>query len=274
MNLIKRKFLAVSRNHTLIFPEMKTFVKINLVAALLIVGGGTCQAQEAEKKTHLIILSGQSNMGAMLQHDRTFDPLMKAAFPNDELVTVKQAKGGAPIRLWYKKWAPANRAATEKEIIGGLYGTLIELTKKRLNGKKPDTITFIWMQGESDAKKDYYEVYAKSFNGLMLQFRNDLGRKDINFIIGRINDYGSSVKFNPEWEEIRKIQVALADSDPNGSWIDTDDMNSPINNLHLSHKGSSVLGTAFATQAIKMIKGDKTKKAGVAANASDKAAGK
>jgi hypothetical protein len=251
---------------------MKTFAQINLAATLLIVAITACQTQAAEKKTHLIILSGQSNMGGMFQHDRMYDPMVKAAFPNDEIITIKHARGGQPIRRWCKKWAPANRAATEKETTGDLYDQMIESTKKTLARKKAeklDTITFLWMQGESDAKKDYYEVYARSFNGLLDQLRNDLGRKDINFIIARISDHSKRA----EWEKIRKIQVDLADSDPNGAWLDTDDMNGPRDGLHYTREGYNKLGAAFATQAIKMIKGDKTKKPGVAANAPDKTAG-
>ena len=231
--------------------EMKTLVKISLAATFLFVGIFTGQTQAAEKNRHLIILAGQSNMGGMLRHDRTFGPLMKAAFPNDELLTIKSARGGQPIRRWYKKWAPANRDATESETAGDLYDQMIKSTKKVIGDKKPDTVTFLWMQGESDAKKDYYEVYAESFNGIITQLKNDLQRNDINFVIGRISDHD---KRRDEWQQIRKIQVELANSSDRGAWIDTDEMNGEKDGLHYDKPGYQMLGTTFAKQTIKFIK--------------------
>ena len=45
------------------------------------------------KDTHLIIMSGQSNMGNM-DPSVLLKPIMRAAFPDDEMVSVKGAWGG------------------------------------------------------------------------------------------------------------------------------------------------------------------------------------
>lgn len=45
------------------------------------------------------------------------------------------------------------------------------------------------MRGERDAKEKHRKVYEKSLTGLSSQLSNDLERKDINFIIGRLSDF-------------------------------------------------------------------------------------
>ncbi|MGM0490933.1 MAG: sialate O-acetylesterase, partial [Planctomycetota bacterium] len=63
------------------------------------------EAQEQDK--HLFILSGQSNM-AGLDPDISFTPTVTQAFGQDNVIVVKDAQGGQPIRRWYKQWKPAH----------------------------------------------------------------------------------------------------------------------------------------------------------------------
>jgi len=78
----------------------------------------TAAASAAEGKVRLFILSGQSNM-AGLPPEISFTPTVKEAFADDEVIVVKDAVGGQPIRRWYKQWKPANGPAPEKT--GELY---------------------------------------------------------------------------------------------------------------------------------------------------------
>ena len=69
-------------------------------------------------KVRLFILSGQSNM-SKLNPDISFTPTVKKAFPGDQIIVIKDASGGQPIRQWYKNWhsgstpTPAAEAGTK-----------------------------------------------------------------------------------------------------------------------------------------------------------------
>ena len=73
---------------------MKPILLISLFATLL--AGSSLWG-----KTHLFILSGQSNM-AGLKPAISFTPTVKKLLARDECIVVKSAKGGEPIRRWYK----------------------------------------------------------------------------------------------------------------------------------------------------------------------------
>ena len=140
---------------------------------------------------------------------------------------VKDASGGQPIRRWYKKWAPGKGAAPKKGKNGDLYDRLMTKVKAETQGKTIHTVTFVWMQGERDAKEQHGDVYAKSMRGLVDQLAADLKRKEINFVIGRLSDFSNGNKKYKNWDEVRKAQAEVADADERGAWIDTDDLNGP-----------------------------------------------
>ena len=124
------------------------------------------------------------------------------------------------------------------------------------------TVTFVWMQGERDANERHGEVYGASLNGLFDQLAADLGRDDLNFVVGRLSDFDMSNKRYPHWTKVRTQQVNLAEKNPNCVWVDTDDLNdgtnrrgnSIKNDLHYSASGYVILGQRFADQAIQLIK--------------------
>lgn len=216
-------------------------------------------ARGAEPGKHLFILSGQSNM-AGLNPDISFTPAVAAEFGKENIIVVKLAEGGQPIYRWYKKWKPAQGETPEKT--GDLYDQLITRVKTAIKDEKIQTVTFVWMQGERDAREKYGEVYEASLKGLIDQLREDLGRNDINIIIGRISDFDMLNKKYPHWTMVREIQVKVAEAGPRSAWVNTDDLNDGkmkqgkeiINDLHCSADGYKILGERFAQQAIALIK--------------------
>ena len=150
----------------------------------------------ADAGKHLFLLSGQSNM-SRFQHKQFFIPAVQAAYGADHVIVIKNAQGGQPISKWYKAWTSGKGEKPEKT--GELYDSLIENIKEEAAGIKIKSVTFIWMQGEADAKAGNVDVYAKSFRGLLEQLEKDLKRKDINIIIGRLSDYGLKKRSNPKW---------------------------------------------------------------------------
>lgn len=217
----------------------------------------SCDAQQEEK--HVFILSGQSNMARLLPEE-SFTPTIEAAFGKENVIIVKDALGGQPIRRWYRDWKPLK--GDEPKAQPDLYDSLLTKVLTATSEKQIETITFIWMQGERDAREEYGEIYERSLLGLYNQLSDDLKRKDINFIIGRLSDFDMLNEKYPHWTMIRNIQVKVAASNPRFSWIDTDDLNDGYNkngkeikdDLHMSVEGYITLGKRFAEKSIQLIK--------------------
>ncbi len=209
---------------------------------------------------HLFILSGQSNMAGM-DPNLTFIPAVQEAFGKDRVIVVKYAMGAQPIRHWYKDWRPAEGDPPEG-LKPYLYNRLMRKVNEAIKDQTIASVSFIWMQGERDAKEGHGEVYAASLRGVIDQVAGDLQREQINFVIGRLSDYDMSNQKCPHWTMVRDAQVKVAEDDDRGAWVDTDDLNEgknkkgkEVNNdLHYSVEGYKVLGKRFADKAIALIK--------------------
>lgn len=206
----------------------------------------------AEGKTRLFILSGQSNM-AGLRPEVSFTPTVTKAFAGDEILVVKSAQGGQPIRRWFTEWkAPEGAKIKIAGKHGDLYDVLMKQVASATKGKPIDSVVFVWMQGERDARENLDAVYEASLRGLIGQLERDLKRKDIKVVIGRLSDNNNGTR---GWDAVRAAQVKFADSDPRFAWVDTDDLNGPKNDLHYTSDGYAELGRRFANRAIELIAG-------------------
>ena len=221
----------------------------------------TLTAEEKNKGAHLFILSGQSNM-KKLNPAVSFTPTVEKEFGKDKVIVVKDAESGQSIQRWYKKWSHNGSKKTDK--VGDLYDRLMKKVNEAIKGQKITSVTFVWMQGESDSKGSRSSVYEESLNGLIKQVKTDLKVDSLNVVIGRISDWGISKR--KSWVKIRESHVKVAESLPNGTWVDTDDLNdlkskdgSVKNDLHYSPEGFRILGQRFAEKAIELIKKGKAK---------------
>ena len=216
-------------------------------------------ADKADQGKHLFILSGQSNMAGM-NPKVSFAPTVAAKFGKENVIVVKSAQGGQPIRKWYKKWTDANGKPSKSA--GERYDILMKQVSLAIKGQTLKSVTFVWMQGERDARENHGKVYEASLKGLLAQLSGDLKRQDINFVIGRLSDWGLKNSGRPDWKLIREVQVKVADGSPRGAWVDTDDLNDGLNekgkeikdDLHYSVKGYTLLGKRFAEKSIELIK--------------------
>lgn len=166
---------------------------------------------QKQKGKHLFILSGQSNM-ELLRSKESFIPKLNKSFGKRNVIVVQFAKGSQFIRKWYKDWIPA--VENESKVAPYLYDSLMIKVKKAIRNKEIATLTFVWMQGERDARKSRGAVYKRSLLGLHKQLSDELGRTDVNFVIGRLSDFGLVKKGWPDWMQIRNIQVEVAESNP------------------------------------------------------------
>ncbi len=213
---------------------------------------------DREQGRHLFILSGQSNM-AGLRPEESFIPAVEKEFGPTDVIVVKDALGGQPIRRWFKAWKDSEGNAPESA--GDLYDRLMARVDSVVAGTPLRSVTFLWMQGERDAREQHGEVYAESLRGLYEQLSDDLGRRDINFVIGRLSDFDMTNERYPHWTMIREAQVEVAENSSRGAWVDTDDLNDGMNrsgteinnDLHYSAEGYVELGRRFASAAIDLI---------------------
>jgi hypothetical protein len=213
--------------------------------------------------THLFILSGQSNMAGLKEaRENSFLPELAKLLPDADIQHIKVARGGQPIRLWVTEWddiaekkglTPLNQKPT-------FYPQIIATYKNKFPGEtKPDSITFLWMQGEKDAKTGLAPAYEASLKQLIANLRRDLDASNMNVVIGRISDHSPGPDLQPGWEKVREVQVAIAESDPHGAWVDTDDTNDkikneqPVNDLHYTPEGYDLFGRRLARQAVSLI---------------------
>ena len=218
-----------------------------------------CVAAEPDDNgKHLFILSGQSNMVGM-NPDVSFTPAVTKAFGKDKVIVVKDAHGGQSIRSWGKtnhEFPPPTTGRVPK-VRGELYDRLMEKVKAAIAGQPLKTVTFVWMQGESDLNNTAYDAYLKEVLG---QLEADLAFRKINLVIGRISDAGlDGGKRREGILTIRRVQQEFAEAHPQGAWVDTDDLNDKkdgekvVHDLHYTKEGYEILGTRFAAKAIELI---------------------
>lgn len=233
-------------------------MKLKLVLVLFCIGFILHISCSQEQGKHLFILSGQSNM-VRLNPEESFIPTLEKAYGKNNIVVVKDAMGSQPISRWYKNWKSSNGEIPKQR--GDLYNRLLEKVRDSVKNQKIASVTFIWMQGERDARMKWADVYEQSLIGLYNQLSEDLNRTDINLVIGRLNDFDMANEKWPHWTKIRDIQVKVGNSNTRFEWVNTDDLNDgfnpqgkPVNNdLHMSVSGFRILGERFANKSIQLI---------------------
>jgi hypothetical protein len=213
----------------------------------------------AEKSGHLFILSGQSNMTGGLEQG--FTETMIKALGKDQVTIVRSMRSGRGIRFWVKDFDLPEGHELSGKLTGGNgeeYPRLLQAIKDAGDARAFKTVTFIWMQGESDANRDLGVVYEKSFNALLTQLKTDLGIEKLHFVIGRISNYGLHGESEEAWKRMREVQVRLSESNKLGAWIDTDDLNggdekNPHGELHYPAEQYPKLGERFGKKALQQL---------------------
>lgn len=235
------------------------FRRSMLAVAVVAVMTGLAVAED--KPVHVFILSGQSNMAGM-NPKAGFEQEAAKLFPDADVPYIKVARGGRPIRLWVSQWNDIAKKHKLKTMSQGTeyYSPILKQFQAIIEKHpKPASVTFCWMQGERDAKENLSAAYEEALGTLIANLRSDLKQPNMNFVIGRLSDFGSTA----EWEAVRKAQVSLAENDPRGAWVDCDDLNDKEKNgqkrddLHYTKDGYELLGRRYVRQAKALIEGRK-----------------
>ena len=224
---------------------------------LLLLSTPSLALEESAEGRHLFILSGQSNMTPTL--GGAFRSCVEKTFGKENVIVVRTGHPGQPIKQWYKAWQPPKGMKDDKpEKNGNLYDVLIQTVRKTIKDKPIASVTFVWMQGEADAGSGWGRVYAKSFMGLINQLKGDLERDQINFVVGRINEYWLEKQ---DGALMRTVLQKLGEDHAHGDWVDTDDLNRGVNpwggysfeDGHYPPAGYVVMGQRFAKKACRLI---------------------
>lgn len=250
------------RKNGMLIPSVHRLRAIYAVFFITLLAPCSAQAEEkaaAEKSGHLFILSGQSNMTGGLESG--FASAVTKALGKDQVTIVRSMRSGRGIRFWVKDY----ELPEDHELHGKLrsgngeeYPRLLQAIKDAGDPRAFKTVTFIWMQGESDGWRDLSVAYEKSFKTLYHQLKTDLGLEKMHFVIGRISDFGLHGERKEGWKRMREVQVHLAESDALGAWIDTDDLNggdekNPHGELHYPAEQCPKLGERFGKKALEQL---------------------
>lgn len=221
----------------------------NVLSAVLVTVALASHCAAGESGQHLFILSGQSNMVG-LDPAVSFTPAVIKEFGKENVIVLKDAHDGQRICRWVKNWKGPERDRPQGGAV--LYDRMLAKVNSTTKDKPINSVTLVWMQGESDAKREG-RLYAASLRALIGQLRADLARNDVAVVMGRIGDF-KNVRF-PESELVRQAQVAVAEADPLVEWVDTDELNGPGNAVHYTEEGYKALGSLFAEKAIELVRG-------------------
>jgi len=235
------------------------------IASLMGFGSAVAQSRQLDSRkteasgNHLFILAGQSNMTDGLKAG--FTKIAEQAFTREKLTIAHQCKPGRGIRFWDKDFRypdnfPQPDPAKPDKQHGENYPPLLETILNAAKGQSFDTVTLIWMQGESDGMRGLGDAYEQSFLRLLERLKTDLNRKEINFVIGRISDAHMN---NPGWIKVREVQMKLGEGHASCGWIDTDDLNGgeagkPGGDLHYPQEQIGILGERLANKALELIR--------------------
>ncbi len=244
---------------------MRALLHFGRVASLALAAvwlSAAVNAEETASAGHLFILSGQSNMTGNLENG--FRETVEARLGAAQVMIVRSMKSGRGIRFWVPDYAKLEGGALdgEKSVLksnsnGEEYPVLLAAVKKAGDATRFQTVTFVWMQGESDAANGLSGAYAAAFRNLRQRLMDDLGIKTMHVVIGRISDYGLQGEKADGWKSVRATQEQLAKDLEHAAWVDTDDLNDidgkPQGDLHYPKEPSVVLGRRLAEQAIRLI---------------------
>ena len=168
-----------------------------------------------------------------------------SAAPDREIVFVKHAIGTTSLLDWAPEWDEDRARITGNSHKGALYRQLMAIIEE-LSLADADIAGVLWMQGERDARieeagREYYE----NIRVLIEAFREDLGRQDLPFLIGKVNPPPQRY---PARDIVRLAQDRIANDLPNVYVIETDDLSKWDDALHYDSEGMLELGRRFARQ--------------------------
>jgi len=184
----------------------------------------------------------------------TFGHAIKKAFPNDSIIIVKCARGGASLyNAFYPGGSDKERALA---VQAGLsyydwFNKTIDLINMATKNKECSFEGVFWMQGERDCRfENPAAEYLENLKYLADSLRSFLNAPKMVFISGRVNppDDGRY----PLQDQVRNAQEALVKHSPPASWVNCDNLEKHSDDLHYNSNGQLELGRLFAEKYLEI----------------------
>ena len=179
----------------------------------------------------------------------SFAKAMSELHPADEIHLIKVSKGGTPIDYWLPDANGKPNGHTT--LLTNLNNALEQI------GRDNEIIGMLWMQGESDAKKqEDAEAYQRKLEQWIALMRKETGKPELPVVIGRISSkILESKKFKmPFVKVVQSGQEAVAKNDKHAHVINTDNLTQRDDLVHFDQQGQLGLGKRFGEAMIKALK--------------------
>jgi hypothetical protein len=199
---------------------------------------------------------GEINFGPELNFGSTLSNKLSAGTSDSRVAVIKYANGGTNLRF---QWKAGGNATTTND--GAEYVTFQRTVTSGLNAlaaKYPGATIkiegMIWMQGESDAAKNYTSDYADNLTRFISDIRATYGA-NLPFVIGRLSNLqtGSGAGTAVTRKAIQDAQSAVAAAGNLVGIINTDTIAVNSDNVHFSIAGQLALGQLFAREMVKYV---------------------
>jgi hypothetical protein len=178
-----------------------------------------------------------------------FAKALSELYPADEIRLIKVSKGGTPIDWWLPDANGKENGHTA--LLANLENALEKI------GGDYEIAGMVWMQGESDAKKQVAaEAYQEKLQRVIALIREKTGEPELPFVIGRISSrILESPKFKmPFVKIVQKGQEAVAKNVKNAYVVNTDDLSQRDDLVHFDQEGQMGLGERFGEAMINALK--------------------
>lgn len=173
----------------------------------------------------------------------TFAEKIKAAYPDEEIGLVSNARGSSKIAEWQKgEWYFTEAVRRVKAVCGD----------KKIDG-------ILWLQGEQDVvEKADYEVYAERFSKFVFDIREALGGQDIPFIAceiwgGEDCKIYAPEKYHEGIAEVNRQLFEVVQKTENCAWISSQGVEHTVGDeVHFAKEGMRTLGYRFAEKYLEV----------------------
>jgi hypothetical protein len=199
---------------------------------------------------------GGANFGPELTFGSTLSDKLGGGTATTRVAVIKYANGGTNLR---NQWKAGGNATTAND--GPEYVTFQQTVSSglaALASKYPGATIkiegMIWMQGESDAAKNFTSDYAENLTRFIADVRSKYGA-ELPFVIGRLSDLqtGAGAGTALAHQAVQDAQSAVAAAGSRVGLVNTDKIAVNSDNVHFSVAGQLALGRAFAAEMAKYV---------------------
>lgn len=195
---------------------------------------------------------GPMRLQGRLGPEISFAHALAEAWPDEQIVIIKYARGGTSALAWSPEWTAEGARITQNQNVGPLYDQLLEIVRRVRSRHDAEVMAMLWAQGGRDAR---YEEAAKQYESnlkkIIAAARKDLGEPELPFLVARTVDVPKE-RF-PYVDLVREAQARVVKQDPRARMIETDDLSQLRDDIHFDTQGQIEQGKRFAQALLEML---------------------